>query len=146
MNNNNDSSKKKTFSSDELLKKVRLSFRNFLCIKNLSSTSENYQYQNHEVTIREIDSKSDAKNSVFLFTLNDELVQENKQFNVRIESKTFTPEKTSIFFKSNIFFRFDYYLLHQKDIEAIDLYLGGEEVNSKDLKCTKNPTPFDDYP
>ena len=146
MNNSNDSNKKKTFTSDELLKKVRLSFRNFLCIKNLSSTSENYQYQNHEVTIREIDSKSDAKNSVFLFTLNDELVQENKQFNVRIESKTLTPEKTSIFFKSNIFFRFDYYLLHHKDIEAIDLYLGGEEVNSKDLKCNKNPTPFDDYP
>ena len=146
MNNSNDSSKKKTFTSDELLEKVRLSFRNFLCIKNLSSTSENYHYQNHEVAIKEINPTNDAINSVFLFTLNDELVQGNKEFNVRIESKTLTPEKTSIFFKSNIFFRFDYYLLHHKDIEAIDLYLGGEEVNSKDLKCTKNPTPFDDYP
>jgi len=65
MNNSNDSNKKKTFSSDELLEKVRLSFRNFLCIKNLSSTSENYQYQNHEVMIREIDSKSDAKKLSF---------------------------------------------------------------------------------
>ena len=146
MNNSNDSSKKKTFTSDELLEKVRLSFRNFLCIKNLSSTSENYHYHNHEVAIKEINPTNDAINSVFLFTLNDELVQGNKEFNVRIESKTLTPEKTSIFFKSNIFFRFDYHLLHHKDIEAIDLYLGGEEVNSKDLKCTKNPTPFDDYP
>ena len=114
MNKSNDSGKKKKITSDELLEKVRLSFRNFLCIKNLSSTSENYHYQNHEVTINEVDSTNDAVNSVFLFTLNDELVQENKQFNVRIESKTLTPEKTSIFFKSNIFFRFDYYLLHLK--------------------------------
>ena len=75
MSKSNDYSKKKTFSSDERLGKVRLSFRNFLCIKNLSSTSENYHYQNHEVTINEVDSTNDAVNSVFLFTLNDELVQ-----------------------------------------------------------------------